>query len=111
MSKVPNVVASLSLEAQTADVSQAIFTPSTSGLFRLSLYLESDITTGQGSGTVHLTWTDNAELRDLTIPDSETGLKVFNSILKLTSGNPLSISTTMDAAINFNLYAIVEALD
>lgn len=114
--KIPSIVASLSLTGQTADISQTIFTPAAEGVFRLSLYMQNDLGSGAGTGNVHVTYTDSAHARNLTVPDlsgqyAQTGIKGFVLLLELAADEPLAIATTLDSPISFNLFAIVEQLD
>lgn len=114
--KVPSIVASLTLEGQTSDISQGIFTPEVEGLYRLSLYVDMNGDgTGQGSGIVHVTYTDDANSVTITVPNlSGVSPNVIKSIcipLELEEGQTISIDTEMDATINFNLRVVVEQLD
>lgn len=107
----PCVVASISLTNQSMSVSQVpIYTPTTSGVFRITYYFEAE---AQGiGGPWILTWSWRDDLRPQTSPPvSVQAGQFFNWVLPLRDlgGHPITYSITGNTG-SYSLYAIVEQL-
>lgn len=115
----PCVVASVSLTNQTQPLpSTPIFTPTNSGIFRISAYLSTSKTNNPfASWTVSLGWTDD-------IGPRQSGPKAFQNastagigtfVVQSLGGQPLFFRTRSDSgasgSLRYNLFIVVEQLE
>lgn len=105
----PCVVASVSLTNQTMSVSRVpIYTPTASGVFRITYYFEADAQGIGGSWILTFGWTD--DLKPQTIPP--VGVQpgtYFSYVLPVRDlgGHPITYSV-MGNTGSYSLFAIVE---
>jgi hypothetical protein len=109
----PCVVASISLPNQTVSVSQVpIYTPTTSGLFRVTYYMEAD-TRGIGSNwTLAWNWRDDLKTEAPNRLYLEPG-QYFNYDfpVRALAGYPITYTVTnVGHGGSYSLYATVEQL-
>lgn len=117
---LPQIVAKQSFLAQTNNfASTAVFTPSVTGLYRISVYLECP-TTADIAVNVQFT-DDRSNAQNATIAVLQTG-KYLNQMaasgslqgvasFRDTSGNAISVSTNNYAGTGtYDLYVVIEQL-
>lgn len=109
-----NIVASVALTGQASDIAETtLFTPSTAGLFRASIYVEAGSAQNGRSTAIQLPYTD--ELDSSVVLGGVSGS--YNSPGHLVSAfhaaaaQPISYLTSSDAGtLDFNLYIVLEQL-
>jgi hypothetical protein len=117
---LPTVVAKQSFLAQTNNfASVVIFTPSVSGLYRISVYLECATT---ADIDVNVQFTDDrsnaqdAEILSINVGKYSATTAAGNSLtgvacFRATSGNAISVSTNDYAGTGtYDLYVVIEQL-
>ena len=116
--KVPIIVAQLALTNQTGPIPQTtIFTPTQSGVYRISTYFESNSPGTGESYTLTLVYADDVDSLDnavLVYPSSNnyygnpTGFSSFRAL----ANNPVSIYTqgTAPQGYVYSLYITIERL-
>ena len=107
---VPAIVASQAWNGQTSALAQtAVFTPSASGLYRLTVYLS--VESGSGGATPHFYWTDDAGSQTRQFDPSNTSFPVsYSMLVKAASGDAISVSVGVTGTNTYDLYAVVESL-
>lgn len=105
---VPNIVASGSLTSQTSDlVGHTLFTPSSTGLFRISLYMNG--TTGLGVDPA-VSFTDETGSRGIGAGTLSAPLG-YVFVVRCLSGDAISFSTNSGGGtLNYGVYYTVEQL-
>lgn len=110
-----NIVATQTLTSQSSPLSEvAIYTPTSAGLFRVSIYMEAPTTNTDGAPTVY--WTDSyrSKSANLTNLQFTSGVPTPSShVFWSGSGQAISISTVFDVnsgTATYNLYVVVEQL-
>jgi hypothetical protein len=112
---LPCEVASVNLTAQTAAIPPTIiFTPTTSGLYRISAYLSTSATTGS-VWKYAVTWTDDEKARNSgAMPVGPGAFGAFSATVQSVGGKAISYSVGAGAgnspASTFNLVITVEQL-
>ena len=109
-SSFPCIVASISLVNQSMSVSQVpIYTPATSGVFRVSYYFEADAQGIGGEWSLNFGWTD-----DLRPENDHGGVIVYpgqyvSYVLPVRDlgGHPITYSV-MGNTGSYNLYVVME---
>lgn len=103
-SLVPEIVATQALTGQTSDLAETLYTPTAAGLFRVSLYGELD-----SSGTIHVTYTDDAS-NPITLTAGGSGTtKNLSAVFRSGSSQAIGVTTAMDT-FPFDLYVTLESL-
>ncbi len=110
----PCVVASVSLPNQTVSVSQVpIYTPTTSGLFRITFYMEADTQGIGGNWTLSWNWRDDLRTEAPNRLYLEPGQYVNYGIpgMRALAGYPITYTVTnVGHGGSYSLYATVEQL-
>jgi hypothetical protein len=110
----PCIVASISLINQTASVSHVpIYTPTTSGLFRVTYYLESDIHGIGGFWIFSWNWTDDLKTETPSPIYLEPGGYLNYGVpgMRVLAGHPITYTVTNEGhGGSYSLFATVEQL-
>jgi hypothetical protein len=106
----PVIEAKQQFLSQTSALAKtAIFTPTTSGLFRLTIYL--NVASGTGGVTPFFYWTDTIGAQSAQFDPSNLGTPVsYTMLVYCVSGDAISVSTNVTGTNTYNLYAVVEQL-
>ena len=110
----PCVVATLSVTNQTVPVSEtALFTPTTSGLFRVTFYMESSPVRGSDWG-LQFKYTDDLKTRSEPVWQATPGnLASFNYVFRVVAGQPITYAVTqvkIGEGAYYDLFITVEQL-
>jgi len=115
--EVPTIVASIQSLNQTGAFSATLFTPSSSGLFRISEYLEASPAT---PFTVPVMYTD--DLGSQTVggsgqfqsvdPINNVAAAGFSVLVRVKAGQPITSATGgPPAGVTYNVYYVVEDMN
>jgi len=104
----------LRLPSQTAAIpSTSVFTPDYTGMYRVSVYLNSG-NTGGGTITGNLSWTDDIGVQSATTGSVTSSQKAASStvLVRCLSGTPINYSTVVTGTgVNYNIYYTVELVE
>lgn len=106
----PCIVASISLVNQSMSVSQVpIYTPTTSGVFRVTYYFEADAEAIGGSWILTFGWTDDLKPQSIPPVGVQPGT-YFSYVLPVRDlgGHPITYSVMGNTGGSYSLFAIVE---
>jgi hypothetical protein len=110
----PCVVASISLPNQTMSVSQVpIYTPTTTGLFRIAYYLESDTRGIGGFWYLSFSWTDDLGIESPPAVYLQPGGRLSFGVpgMRVLAGHPITYTVTNSGhGGSYSLFATVEQL-
>jgi len=107
---LPCIVASISLPNQTESVYQVpIYTPTTTGFFRISYYEEDP--SGVGFWTFTWNWTDDSKYQAFGPFTIQPGEYFNDGVpgMRVLAGHPITYTVTGHGG-SYNLFAIVEQL-
>lgn len=127
----PRIVARVKLTNKTAPVPDSIlFTPTQSGLFRISVYMTVTVPTTNSLGGgwyVPLTWTDDAGTEQLTIAgiantsvppqdnstSGNTGNPNYNPVIWADAGTPVTYSVVSEGTMGgtYEMFMVAEQLE
>ena len=114
----PCVVATISLTNQNTSIPNTpIFTPVTTGIFRISAYLSTTRAHVRGGlWLVQLKWTDdNGTVKDVTVAhERSSNAFIATAVVQDIGGQPLLYATTPQGgaggSMTYNLFIVVEQL-
>jgi hypothetical protein len=106
----PCIVASIALTSQSMSVSEVpIYTPTTSGVFRVTYYFEADAQAIGGSWLLTWSWTDDLKPQKIPPVMVQPG-EYFSYVLPIRdlASHPIAYSVMGHTGGSYNLFATVE---
>jgi len=113
----PAIVAKVAVTGSTNVIPQtAVFTPSETGLYRLSGYMETSVPYGQGNGSYNVSfyWTDGEHVQGVALGvQSMLGPAQINQTFIARAGTPVLYSTytSFTPTGNYDLFFTIEKLE
>ena len=109
---VPQIVYTNSWVGQTTALSGvSLFTPTTTGLFRITVYIEQT-TSPSGAVNGKFTWADSTGSQSSPMFNSGNA-NIYSSttiVAYATTSTAISLTTTISGSPSYNLYVEIEAL-